>query len=380
MSNFYNKNLYKMLGVTSDATNREIKVAYRYLVKKLHPDVNSNPEDAEKFKQLKDVYEILIDPEKRKKYDVLYSYYTARNSGKQEIPPEELKEEQTISQEDIKQEEEQKEEKEETSEENSEENSEEEQKKEKKQTKKQKSENDSDFSTKFSNVMNTLFSTDENKEEEEKPGEEDGSDITMDITITVNEAIEGTNRIVNILHTAPCPQCFGRKFINGESCIMCQGTGEISIYKKLNIKIPPGIMNGSKIRVRGEGNTSPNGGEDGDLYLNVIVQHSDMFKYDNQNILCEVAISPFEAVLGATVEIPTPQGIFKMKVPPMTNSGQKFRIAGEGLLDKETNTKGDVIATVTIQIPPTYTNDEIKHYKQLKKLSTYNVREGIKNV
>lgn len=380
MSNFYNKNLYKMLGVTSDASNREIKVAYRYLVKKLHPDVNSNPEDAEKFKQLKDVYEILIDPEKRKKYDVLYSYYTARNSGKQEIPPEELKEEQTISQEDIKQEEEQKEEKEETSEENSEENSEEEQKKEKKQTKKQKSENDSDFSTKFSNVMNTLFSTDENKEEEEKPGEEDGSDITMDITITVNEAIEGTNRIVNILHTAPCPQCFGRKFINGESCIMCQGTGEISIYKKLNIKIPPGIMNGSKIRVRGEGNTSPNGGEDGDLYLNVIVQHSDMFKYDNQNILCEVAISPFEAVLGATVEIPTPQGIFKMKVPPMTNSGQKFRIAGEGLLDKETNTKGDVIATVTIQIPPTYTNDEIKHYKQLKKLSTYNVREGIKNV
>ena len=227
--------------------------------------------------------------------------------------------------------------------------------------------------------MNTLFSSDENKNEEKNPGEEDGSDIIMDISITVNEAIEGTNRIVNILHTAPCPQCFGRKFINGESCIMCQGTGEISIYKKLNIKIPPGIMNGSKIRVKGEGNTAPNGGEDGDLYLNVIVEHSDQFKYDHQNILCDVAITPFEAVLGGTVEIPTPQGIFKMKVPPMTNSGQKFRIAGEGLLDKETNTKGDVIATVTIQIPPSYSNEEIKHYKQLKKLSTYNLREGIRN-
>ena len=86
MSNFYNKNLYKMLGVTSDATNAEIKVAYRTLVKKLHPDVNSNPKDEEKFKQLKDVYEILIDPEKRKKYDVLFSYYSAKNATKQRKP------------------------------------------------------------------------------------------------------------------------------------------------------------------------------------------------------------------------------------------------------------------------------------------------------
>lgn len=379
MSNFYNKNLYKMLGVTSDATNTEIKVAYRTLVKKLHPDVNSNPKDAEKFKQLKDVYEILIDPDKRKKYDILFSYYTAKNVAKHEMPNQEIPQEEPVVEQETKEEpaaeEVKTEEKEETPQE--EETEEKEQKGNKK--KKQKSENETDFSTKFSNVMNTLFSSDENKEEEKKPGTEDGSDITMDITVTVNEAIEGTNRIVNILHTAPCPQCFGRKFINGESCIMCQGTGEISIYKKLNIKIPPGIMNGSKIRVKGEGNTSPDGGEDGDLYLNVIVENSDMFKYDNQNILCEVAISPFEAVLGATVEIPTPQGIFKMKVPPMTNSGQKFRIAGEGLLDKETNTKGDVIATVTIQIPPTYTNEEIKHYKQLKKLSSFNVREGIKN-
>ena len=379
MSNIYNKNLYKMLGVTSDATNTEIKVAYRTLVKKLHPDVNSNPKDAEKFKQLKDIYEILIDPEKRKKYDILFSYYSERKA-KMGIPQPDAQDETVTSdekdlKEEVNPEEPETPQKEEKNEEK--EDSETEQKENKKQSKKQKSENDTDFTTKFSNVMNTLFSSDENKGEEKKPGEEDGSDITMDISITVNEAIEGTNRIVNILHTAPCPQCFGRKFINGESCIMCQGTGEISIYKKLNIKIPPGIMNGSKIRVKGEGNTAPDGGEDGDLYLNVIVEHSDQFKYDHQNILCEVAISPFEAVLGATVEIPTPQGIFKMKVPPMTNSGQKFRIAGEGLLDKNTNTKGDVIATVTIQIPPSYTNEELKHYKQLKKLSSYNLREGI---
>ena len=392
MSNFYNKNLYKILGVTSDASNTEIKVAYRTLVKKLHPDVNSNPKDAERFKQLKDVYEILIDPEKRKKYDILFAYYTARKTDKQNKLSEEneseqviIEEEETITespQENNKKKETIQEEKQEENKEpenNTEEKQPEKDKKEKKSSKKEKKENESDFTTKFSNVMNTLFSSDDKKEEEKKPGEEDGSDITMDITVTVNEAIEGTNRIVNILHTAPCPQCFGRKFVNGDSCIMCQGTGEISIYKKLNIKIPPGIMNGSKIRVKGEGNTAPEGGEDGDLYLNVIVQHSDMFKYDNQNILCDVAISPFEAVLGATVEVPTPQGIFKMKVPPMTNSGQKFRIAGEGLLDKETNTKGDVIATVTIQIPPSYSNEEIKQYKHLKKLSSYNVREGIAN-
>ena len=232
MSNIYNKNLYKMLGVTSDATNTEIKVAYRTLVKKLHPDVNSNPKDAEKFKQLKDIYEILIDPEKRKKYDILFSYYSERKA-KMGIPqPDAQYETVTADEKDLKEEvnpeEPETPQKEEKNEEK--EDSETEQKENKKQSKKQKSENDTDFTTKFSNVMNTLFSSDENKGEEKKPGEEDGSDITMDISITVNEAIEGTNRIVNILHTAPCPQCFGRKFINGESCIMCQGTGEISIY------------------------------------------------------------------------------------------------------------------------------------------------------
>ncbi len=369
MSNFYNKNLYKMLGVTSDATPTEIKVAYRTLVRKLHPDVSSNPQDTERFKELKDVYEILIDPEKRKKYDILYNYYISKNyhtkpeneEPKPDIKPDiksDISEEQPVQHtEDIK----------------NDDDNEVPQPKKKKTKKKE-----DDFTSKLNNVMNTLFSS-EDKNDENSSQSEESLDIFMDISVTVNEAIEGTSRIVNILHSAPCPNCGGKKFVNGASCIMCQGTGEISIYKKLNVKIPPGIMNGSKIRVKGEGNSSPDGSEDGDLYLNVVVQHSDMFKYDNLNILCDVPITPYEAVLGATVEIPTPQGIFKMKVPPMTNSGQKFRISGEGLLDKETNNKGDVIATVTIKIPPSYTNDEIKHYKQLKKLSAYNVREVTDN-
>ncbi|MBR6163046.1 DnaJ domain-containing protein [bacterium] len=369
MSNFYNKNLYKMLGVTSDATPTEIKVAYRTLVRKLHPDVSSDPQDTEKFKELKDVYEILIDPEKRKKYDILYSYYLSKNyHNKTEEPhitpetPSEPQKEEKMKEEEIKQAD------------IPDEDDAPEVPKKKKSKKKEE-----DFTSKFSNVMNTLFSSDDKKEEKVSSSAEETLDIYMDISVTVNEAIEGTSRIVNILHSAPCPNCGGKKFVNGASCIMCQGTGEISIYKKLNVKIPAGIMNGSKIRVKGEGNSSPDGSEDGDLYLNVIVQHSDMFKYDNLNILCDVPITPYEAVLGATVEIPTPQGIFKMKVPPMTNSGQKFRISGEGLVDKETNNKGDVIATVTIKIPPTYSNDEIKHYKQLKKLSAYNVREVSEN-
>lgn len=367
MSNFYNKNLYKMLGVTSDASPTEIKVAYRTLVRKLHPDVSSNPQDTEKFKELKDVYEILIDPEKRKKYDILYSYYVSKNikgnfenKEKQPEPESEVKEkkEEEIKEPDT----------------SHEKKKEQEYEPKKKRTKKK----EEDFTSKLNNVMNTLFSS-EDKKDDNSSSSGQSLDIYMDISVTVNEAIEGTSRIVNILHSAPCPNCGGKKFVNGASCIMCQGTGEISIYKKLNVKIPAGIMNGSKIRVKGEGNSAPDGTEDGDLYLNVIVQHSDMFKYDNLNILCDVPITPYEAVLGATVEIPTPQGIFKMKVPPMTNSGQKFRISGEGLVDKETNNKGDVIATVTIKIPPTYSNDEIKHYKQLKNLSAYNVRETAEN-
>ena len=174
-----------------------------------------------------------------------------------------------------------------------------------------------------------------------------------------------------------CPRCRGRKFINGTKCAECDGTGEISEHKKITVKIPPNIKNGAKLRVANEGNPGLYGGKNGDLYLKISVIQDSLWKYEGADILCNVPITPFEAVLGAAVEIPAFDGNLKFKVPPGTHSGQKFRLAGQGL-DKN-GKKGDIIVTVTIEIPDSLSNDEIKLYEKLKKACSADIREKFKH-
>ena len=236
-----------------------------------------------------------------------------------------------------------------------------------------------DYSEKvFSDKINDIFKEFTKKEQKKKKAEPaNGTDITVDITIGIAEALKGTSRTVNVLHTQLCPKCKGRKFINGAKCSDCNGTGEKSEYRKITVKIPAKIKNGAKLRLKGEGNHGQNGGKNGDLYIKIKIEGNSKVKYDGLNVLYNVPITPFEAVLGGEIEVNTLEGNVKLKLPAHTNSGQKFRLSGMGV--KQKNKSGDMIITVHIEIPQSLSDDEIKLYEKLKKASSHNIRENLLN-
>ena len=212
-------------------------------------------------------------------------------------------------------------------------------------------------------------------EENKKP--QKGQNITTDITISPEEVITGSKRIINVLTTQTCPKCHGHKFINGGKCSECNGSGDISKRKKITVTIPKGIKDGAKLRLKGEGGIGKNGGLCGDLYIYVKIETPTKVHFDKQNIYYDVPITPFEAALGEEIKIPTFDGTIKLKLPKNTCSGQKFRIAGQGI--KKNGKVGDLIVTVSIEFSQDLSDDEIKLYEKLKNLSKDDVRKNLVN-
>ncbi|MDR1327799.1 MAG: DnaJ domain-containing protein [Heliobacteriaceae bacterium] len=230
-------------------------------------------------------------------------------------------------------------------------------------------------------ILNGFFKTkptpppQETKTKKQKPAPKKGEDIHTDITITLEESVNGASRTVNVMNTIQCPQCAGRKFINGTSCPECSSKGEIVKHKKITVKIPKGVKNGSKLRVANEGNNGLNGGVNGDLYLNIKISSCSKIRHDGANIHYKVPITPYEAALGGDILVPAFDGSVVVKIPPKTNSGQKFRLTGQGL--SKNGKSGDMIVTVHIEIPASLSEDEIRLYEKLKKVSTNSLRENL---
>ena len=334
------KNYYDILQVTPDSSNAEIKAAYRRLARKFHPDIN--PASADKFKDITEAYSTLINSEKRHNYNILNGFFeTAGTKSSHNKTDEEYN--QTQSSESVC-------------------------------NKFKKKKNYSDKV--FKDTINDIF-RDFTQKESKKNIPVNGEDITADVTISISEALKGTTRTVNILHTEVCQKCKGRKFINGAKCQKCKGTGECSEHKKITVKIPAKIKNHMRLRIKGEGNSGKNNGKNGDLYLNVHIEGNSNIKYEGLNVYYNMPITPFEAVLGGTIRIKTLEGNISLKLPPNTNSGQKFRLAGQGV--KQKNKSGDIIITVHIEIPRSLSEDEIKLYEKLKKASSLDIRENLFN-
>ena len=368
MNDYYQKDLYKILGVSPDSDTAKIKAAYRKQARIWHPDVNDNSQESiVRFKEITEAYEVLIDSHKRSQYDILKGFNTRKETS-YTSKTQEQSAKKAYSQNASTTTKEKKE-----THTNKEQNS----------NFSSKSNDKSSFSQVFENILDGLFTNNSSSrpksKQTRKPKPENGRDINLSVNIKMSEAITGTHRTVNVLHTERCPKCEGRRFINGSKCPLCKGSGEISIHKKLNVKIPAGIKKGAKIRVANEGNKGYNGGKDGDLYLFIEIEESSFFKYEGINVLCEVPITPFEAVLGASIEVPTLCGNVSMKIPPNTTSGQKFRLSEQGVYDEKSKKKGDQIVSVRIEIPKEMSNEEIKLYEQLKNLSAHNVRENLLN-
>ncbi len=338
------KNYYEILGVTPDSSVCEVKGAYRMLARKFHPDINKAPESVQKFKDISEAYETLSNESKRKKYDMLNGFYKTPNTDTRKNEFEYKKTSTTARP---------------TAQKNTTEK------------------NDEIYRKKFIKKSINSILDEITKNHNKKFEPKNGDDIHTEITISLSEAVNGTERILNIMHKELCPNCKGRKFINGTTCKTCNGTGEYSIHKKITVKIPKNIKNNSKLRLLNEGNPGFHNGKNGSLYITVKIEQNSNLKIDGANILCTIPITPFEAVLGGSIEVPSFDTNLHITIPPLTHSGQKFRLAKQGL---KTNGKfGDMIVTVEIQISKDLSSDEIKLYEKLKKLSQSNIRENLKN-
>lgn len=337
------KNYYEILGVKTNVTNAELKAAYRKLARKYHPDINKETDAIEIFKQITTAYETLSNPQEREKYNILQGIFLQeekKTSTNQQTPPPPPKQKQTS------------------------------------QTNQPQKNTKQYFSiNKMFKLWAAKFKKNKRAKDNKKP--QKGQNITTEVIITPEEVITGSKRIINVLTTQTCNKCLGHRFINGGKCSSCNGTGEVSLRKKITVTIPKGIKDGAKLRLKGEGGTGKNNGANGDLFITIKIATKTKIHFDKQNIYYNVPITPFEAALGEEIKIPTFDGIIKLKLPKNTCSGQKFRIAGQGI--KKNGKTGDLIITVSIEFSQSLSDDEIKLYEKLKNLSKDDVRKNFIN-
>lgn len=371
------KDHYKTLEVAYTATEEEIKSAYRSLARKYHPDVNPGDKAAEqKFKDITEAFSILKDEKQKYLLDLALGVKNIDPKLKIKPRPRTGHAEKTRPQKRPAQ----------------------------KTTRSSKSEKDSSFTDAFSSLFENIMNTKEQPKKTQNPRfttdpppnvkrekatysktpkrpnqrkvSERGEDITLDIYLMKEEAINGCIRTVNILHTDTCPKCKGSGILAASQCQNCSGKGESSAHKKIDVKIPSGIKNNSKVRIAKEGNRGTNEGDRGDLYLNVKVYNPASFEFDNYDVLSEVTLTPYEAVLGTEIQVLTIDGILKMKVPEGTQPDQKFRLLKQGLPSPE-GERGNHFVKINIEIPKNLTTKEKELYKELAKLDKKSSREYI---
>lgn len=350
------KNYYEILEVSTDATASEIKSAYRKLARIYHPDVNKDDKAIEIFKEITSAYETLCNDLERRKYDTVHCIFNSRFSSETDCNADTV-------------------------------NKSKEQKSQDKEAYTAKTEKEnpkSEFKTKIQQKTrrNSFIKTlkyliakfRKNKKENDNRKPKKGENISTEVVVTPDEVMTGSQRIINIRTTKTCSKCFGHKFTNGDKCPKCGGKGVVTETKRITLTIPKGIKNGAKLRLKGEGASGKNGGQNGDVYVLVRVETKTQVHFDKLNIYYNIPITPFEAALGEEISIPAFDGTIKLKLPKNTCSGQKFRIAKQGL--KKNGKIGDLIVTVSIEFSHNLSDDEIKLYEQLKNLSSDNVRKN----
>lgn len=346
------KDYYETLGVARTASDNEIKKAFRKLARQFHPDVAKNKKQAEeKFKEINEAYEVLGDPTKRKKYDELGPNWNAgadfrpppgwepSGAGRGGFPGRGSRGE----------------------------------------------EFEFHFGgTGFSDFFEQLFGARggragadfgrQSRYAEEEFAGGKGRDIEGDIMVTLEEAMQGSVRSVSVRHGAPCEHCGGTGQRARHVCNVCGGTGQVARTETYQVKIPAGVIDGQRLRVAGRGEAGLGGGAAGDLYLRVrFAKHPD-FEVEDHNLIHETPVAPWEAVLGASVSVPTLNGGVNIKIPPGTHNGQKLRVRGRGLPQRGGG-NGDLIVVARIEVPPKVSERERKLWEELAKESRFNPRD-----
>jgi curved DNA-binding protein len=320
------KDYYATLGVPRSATAEEIKQAFRKLARKFHPDAARGQAGAEeKFKEINEAYEVLKDPEKRKKYDSFGSGWQEASDfrpppgwgatpGRRAAGTDGADFEFTFG------------------------------------------------GTGFSDFFETFFGSSPRGGETfftgepmggGRPRQRRGTDLEADILVTIDEAVRGSTRQVTVQRSG--------------------GPAGLPKRETYQVKIPPGVREGQRIRLAGRGESGVGGGLAGDLFLRVRLAEYPFFRRQGSDLLYDLDLAPWEAVLGTRVEIPTPTGSVMLRIPPGTIAGQKFRLRGQGLPDRD-GSRGNIIVVVQVQVPSSVSSEEERLWEELARLSSFQPR------
>jgi len=354
------KDLYKILGVSKDANQDEIKSAFRKLAKQFHPDIykGDKKEAEEKFKKIAEAYKILSDPEQRKIYDT-YGYEGMKNRGGAGFGDFA-----GFGFEDIF----------------------------------------SNFSDIFDDIFDIGFGRGSRRKAKNRMH---GDDIRMDLTIDFEEAAKDTFHQVEITRKEPCevckgegikpgttrnicrtcrgngkvrttqgffsivttcPECHGEGKVADELCKNCNGKKTTSRKRKIDIKVPAGIYDEAYLKLTGEGHCGLGGGINGDLYIVIHVKPHEFFKRENNDCILELPITLSQAVLGDKIEIPTLYGNQEIEIKPGTQNNEKMIIKGKGFPEINYGHKGDLKINFHIEIPKNINQKLKEAFKEIKNI------------
>jgi molecular chaperone DnaJ len=351
------RDYYEVLGINRDASDEDIKKAYRKLAMKHHPDRNPDSKDGEeKFKEAKEAYEVLSEAEKRRAYDAYgHAGVNPQMGGPGEGP------------------------------------------------------GFGGFAEAFGDIFSDIFGGGQGRG---RSSVFRGADLRYNLEVSLEQAARGTETKIRIPTmetcetckgsgakpgTSPktcetchgagtvrlsqgffsiqqtCPTCHGTGKMVSDPCATCRGAGRIKKHKTLSVKIPAGVDEGDRIRLSGEGEAGVNGGPPGDLYVVIHLKEHSVFQRDGDDLHCEMPISYTQAALGGEIEIPTLEGSAKIKVPAETQTGQVFRLRGKGIKGVRSTYPGDLLCEVVIETPVRLTE---RQKELLRELEDINKKDG----
>ena len=351
------RDYYEVLGINRDASDEDIKKSYRKLAMKHHPDRNpDNPKAEEQFKEAKEAYEILSDTQKRQAYDQFGHAGVDQQSGAGGAGM-------------------------------------------------------GGFADAFSDIFGDIFGGGRSGGGGGRSNVYRGADLRYNLEVSLEEAARGTEtriRIPTMAECEPCngtgakkgsepktcptcgghgqvrmqqgffsiqqtcPKCHGTGRYIPDPCPACQGSGRVKQHKTLSVKIPAGIDEGDRIRLSGEGEHGVNGGPAGDLYVQIHLKAHSVFQRDHDDLHCEMPVSFATAALGGEIEIPTLDGVARLKVPAETQTGKVFRLRGKGIKGVRSISQGDLLCHVVVETPASLTDRQKELLEEFEQISQGN--------
>ena len=191
--------------------------------------------------------------------------------------------------------------------------------------------------------------------------------------VTLEEAMAGAVRPISVRRNTVCPDCHGTGVQGKRVCPVCGGGGYVTVTQEYKVKIPPGVRDGQRLRISGQGQPGVGGGPPGDLYLRVRMASHPDFRVEGGDLYHDLELAPWEAALGASVSVPTLSGTVSIKIPPGTQNGQRLRVRGRGLPGHDKAT-GDLYVVARIQMPTEISEPEKKLWEQLARESHFSPR------